>query len=148
MDEDTIEDAVNSLREKLTAQSALLGTKNRPTDSHSIAAAKQVEMSRLGRALGVSADHVEGRAFQRETEEERAKRFADREERDRVRVEAALAREKEEERRKAEWEEKEKIRRREEYRRYVCALSNAALLMQLQAAGSSEGSRCTKTGKG
>jgi hypothetical protein len=74
-------------------------------------------MSRLQRALGVSADHQEGKAFQRETEEERAKRLAKREERDRARVEAALQREREEERRKKEWEEKERLRRREEYKR-------------------------------
>lgn len=84
-------------------------------------------MSRLQRALGVSANHVEGKAFQRETEEEKAKRFADREGRDRVRVEAALKREKEEERRKAEWEQKEKIRRREEYKKYVCRMLFGAI---------------------
>lgn len=109
---------MEALRAQLTASSALLaGSRGRPTDSHSIAAAKQVEMSRLQRALGVSADHQEGKAFQRETEEERAKRFAEREERDRARVEAALQKEREEERRKKEWEEKEKLRRREEYKR-------------------------------
>lgn len=86
-------------------------------DSHSMAAAKQAEMTRLQRAFGVSADHQEGKAFQRETEEEKAKRFADREERDRLRVEAALKREQDDEKRKKEWEEKEKIRRREEYKR-------------------------------
>ncbi|ORY22591.1 cwf21 domain-domain-containing protein, partial [Naematelia encephala] len=86
LDEDAIDEAVQILREKLTAKSALLD-RGRATDSHSIAAAKQVEMTRLQRALGVSANHVEGKAFQRETEEERAKRLAEREERDRQRIE-------------------------------------------------------------
>jgi len=118
-DDDAIEDAIAALRDRLTAQTALLGSKTRPTDSHSIAAAKQVEMSRLQRALGVSSDHVEGKAFQRETEEEKAGRFAEKREREQMKIEAALKREKEEEKRKAEFEEKEKIRRREEYKRYV-----------------------------
>ena len=116
-DDDAIENAITDFRQRLAAEAGILGSFNRPTDSHSIAAAKQVEMSRLQRALGVSANHVEGKAFQRETEEERAKRFADREERDRVKVEVVLKREKEEARRKAEWEQKEKIRRREEYKK-------------------------------
>lgn len=76
-------------------------------------------MSRLQRALGVSANHQEGKAFQRETEEERAKRLEEREERDRARIEAAVKREEEELRRKREWQEKERLRRREEYRRQV-----------------------------
>ncbi|GFZ45970.1 Pre-mRNA-splicing factor cwc-21 [Saitozyma sp. JCM 24511] len=126
-DDETIETAVEALRTQLTASSALLaGSRGRPTDSHSIAAAKQVEMSRLQRALGVSADHQEGKAFQRETEEERAKRLAEREERDRARVEAALQREREEERRKKEWAEKERLRRREEYKRCSRNASRAA----------------------
>lgn len=112
-DEDVIEDAVSALRTQLA--SAIQPSAGR--DSHSLAAAKQAEMSRLQRAFGVSADHQEGKAFQRETEEDKAKRLADREERDRLRVEAVLKKEKEEERRKKEWEEKEKIRRREQYKR-------------------------------
>ncbi|OCF39199.1 pre-mRNA-splicing factor CWC21 [Kwoniella heveanensis CBS 569] len=120
-DDEAIEDACAALREKLSAAN-LPGPKSRPTDSHSIAAAKQAEMSRMQRALGVSSDHVEGKAFQRETEEEKAARLAEREERDRARVEAALKREKEAEKRKREWEEKEKLRRREEYKRQQEAL--------------------------
>ncbi|WRT67518.1 uncharacterized protein IL334_004490 [Kwoniella shivajii] len=116
LDEDAIDDACEALRAKLSAAN-LPGPRSRPTDSHSIAAAKQAEMSRMQLALGVSANHVEGKAFQRESEEERAARLAEREERDRARVEAALKREKEAEARKKEWEEKEKIRRRDEYRR-------------------------------
>ena len=116
-DDEEIEDAVSALREKLLASSStnVLGPRGRATDSHSIAAAKQVEMSRLGMALGVSANHREGAAFERETEEEKAARFAERDERDRQRVEAAIQRERDAEVKRKEFEEREKIRRREEY---------------------------------
>ncbi|WVW82667.1 hypothetical protein I302_104678 [Kwoniella bestiolae CBS 10118] len=116
LDEDAIDEACEALRSKLSSAN-LPGPRSRPTDSHSIAAAKEAEMSRMQRALGVSINHVEGKAFQRETEEERAARLAEREERDRARVEAALQRERDAEKRKKEWEEKERLRRREEYKR-------------------------------
>ncbi|TXT08881.1 hypothetical protein VHUM_03009 [Vanrija humicola] len=115
VDEDEIEDAVAALREKLSKETIVPA--KRATDSHSVAAAKEVEMSRLGRALQIGPDHVEGKAFQRETDEEKAARLAEREERDRARVEAALKREREEEERKRAFEEREKLRRREEYYR-------------------------------
>lgn len=123
-DDEEIEDAVSALREKLLAQSSSSSApiRGRGTDSHSIAAAKQVEMSRLQAALGVSANHREGAAFERETDEERAARLAEREERDRQRVEAAVQREREADERKRAFEEKEKLRRREEYYRYVISL--------------------------
>lgn len=116
-DDEEIEDAVSALREKLLSSSSatVLGPRGRATDSHSIAAAKQLEMSRLGMALGVSANHREGAAFERETEEEKAARFAERDERDRQRVEAAVQRERDAEVKRKEFEEREKIRRREEY---------------------------------
>jgi serine/arginine repetitive matrix protein 2 len=115
-DEEEIEEAVSALRTQLLAQGGtILGPRGRATDSHSIAAAKQVEMSRLGRALGVSANHREGAAFERETDEEKAARMQEREERDQARIEAAVQRERQAEARKKEYEEKEKIRRREEY---------------------------------
>ena len=115
-DEEEIEEAVSALRTQLLSQSGtILGPRGRATDSHSIAAAKQVEMSRLGRALGVSANHREGAAFERETDEEKSARMQEREERDQARIEAAVQREREAEARKKEYEEKEKIRRREEY---------------------------------
>lgn len=66
-------------------------------------------------ALGVSSNHREGAAFERETEEEKAARFAERDARDRQRVEAAVQRERDAEVKKKEFEEREKIRRREEY---------------------------------
>ncbi|WWC69076.1 uncharacterized protein I206_103012 [Kwoniella pini CBS 10737] len=116
IDETDIDDQCDALRAKLSSAN-LPAPRSRPTDSHSIAAAKEAEMSRMGRALGVSASHVEGKAFQRETEEERAARLAEREERDKARVEAALQREREAERGKKEWEEKERLRRREEYKK-------------------------------
>ncbi|OCF56041.1 pre-mRNA-splicing factor CWC21 [Kwoniella mangroviensis CBS 10435] len=116
LDEDAIDEACGTLRSKLSSAN-LPGPRSRPTDSHSIAAAKEAEMSRMQRALGVSINHVEGKAFQRETEEERAARLAEKEERERARVEAALQREREAEKRKKEWEEKERLRRREEYKR-------------------------------
>ena len=115
-DEDAIEEAVSALREKLLAQNvSYLGPRSRPTDSHSIAAAKTAEMSRLQHALGVSADHVEGKAFKRETEEERAERMARREEKEQERIEREVKREREEAERKRDREEREKLRRREEY---------------------------------
>jgi serine/arginine repetitive matrix protein 2 len=119
LSEEAIDEAVDTLRERLIASTLLMLPKGgaRPTDSHSLAAAKQAEMSRIQRAFGVSADHKEGAAFQRETEEEKVKRREDKEERDRQRVEAVLKKEKEEERRKKEFEERERIRRREEYKR-------------------------------
>ncbi|KAE8541770.1 pre-mRNA-splicing factor CWC21 [Cryptococcus gattii VGV] len=115
MEEDDIEEECDKLRQKLAAQPDRFA--GRGLDTHSLAAAKEVEMNRLQRALGVSANHEEGRAFKRETEEEKAARLAKREERERERIEAAIARERENERRKQEWEEKERLRRREEYRR-------------------------------
>ncbi|EIW66415.1 hypothetical protein TREMEDRAFT_35301 [Tremella mesenterica DSM 1558] len=114
-DEDEIEEAITSLRTRLSASVQGLGSKGRMTDSHSIAQAKQIEMSRMQRALGVSADHQEGKAFQRETEDERAARLAAREAREQERIKAALKREREDERRKRDREEKEKLRRRAEY---------------------------------
>ena len=117
-DDEAIEAAVDALRTRLLAQAPhLLGPRGRPTDSHSIAVAKEAEMSRLQRALGVSADHQEGKAFKRETEEEKAARYAAREARDQERIAAALKREREDLERKRDWEEKEKLRRREEYYR-------------------------------
>ncbi|KAL1405761.1 Serine/arginine repetitive matrix protein 2 [Vanrija albida] len=114
-DEGDIEDAVSALREKLSHETIVPA--RRATDSHSVARAKEVEMGRLGRALNIGPDHVEGRAFQRETDEEKAARLAEKEERERQRVEAALKREREAEEREAAWREKEKLRRREEYYR-------------------------------
>lgn len=115
MEEDDIEEECDKLRQKLAAQPDRFA--GRGLDTHSLAAAKEVEMNRLQRALGVSVNHEEGRAFKRETEEEKAARLAKREERERERIEAAIARERENERRKQEWEDKERLRRREEYRR-------------------------------
>lgn len=116
MDDDEIEDRVSRLRDKLTAANVTLNARQ-AKDSHSIAAAKEVEMGRMKNALRISADHVEGKAFHRETEEERAIRLAEREEKERQKIEEAVEREREMERRKREFEEKEKLRRREEYKR-------------------------------
>lgn len=133
-DDEEIEDAVSALREKLLSASSgptITGPRGRATDSHSIAAAKQVEMSRLQMALGVSVNHREGAAFERETEEERAARMAEREERDRQKVEAAIQREREAEQRRKDFEERERLRRREEYYRYfllACASCRARLV--------------------
>ncbi|KAL7424598.1 RNA-splicing factor [Cryptotrichosporon argae] len=116
-DEDAIESAVSALRARLLAAPTPARAGGRLTDSHAIAAAKEVEMARLRGALGVSAAHVEGRAFQRETEEERAARIAERERKNDERIEREVRRVREDERRKREFEEREKLRRREEYRR-------------------------------
>ncbi|ODO10983.1 pre-mRNA-splicing factor CWC21 [Cryptococcus amylolentus CBS 6273] len=120
-DEDEIDEECDKLRQKLNLVKEQNTGKGK--SSHSMAAAKEVEMSRLGRALGVRKDHVEGEAFKIETPEEKAERLARREENERMRIEAALKREKEDEERKKAWEEKEKLRRREEYRRKQEALN-------------------------
>jgi serine/arginine repetitive matrix protein 2 len=120
LDEDEIDAACDTLREKLSSQlHNLKDPRGRPTDSHSIAAAKELEMSKMQRALGVSADYVPGTAFHRETEEEKAARLAAREERDQARIEQVLKKEREDAQRKKEFEEREKLRRREEYYRCV-----------------------------
>lgn len=116
LDEDDIEEQVAALRKKLQAHGVAVPGR-RATDSHSVAAAKEVEMGRMRGALRISADHVEGKAFIRETDEDKAERLAERERKERARIEEALKREEEEEKRKKEWEHKEKLRRREEYMR-------------------------------
>jgi serine/arginine repetitive matrix protein 2 len=116
VDEDEILNRVGELRTKLTAQMAAgTGPRLRATDSHGIAMAKQEEMERLRNAFGVSGQYKEGSAFIRETDEEKAQRYAEREERDRIKAQEIVARELEAEKREKERVEREKLRRREEY---------------------------------
>ncbi len=107
VDEDEIEIRVSALRSRLvnalpsTPNAALFGSTNKASiralkshDSHALAAAKQDEMSKMGRAMGISAGHVEGKAFsRREAEMERAERAEKREQLDKERAEAIAAKE-------------------------------------------------------
>ncbi|KAL4075767.1 hypothetical protein J3A83DRAFT_4088911, partial [Scleroderma citrinum] len=90
LDEVEIEVKVQELREKLNGDLASLSTsvKNlKPSDTHAIAAAKQTELDKMARALGTRKNYVEGEAFDREKQEEnRMRRMAEREERDRKRA--------------------------------------------------------------
>lgn len=87
LDEESIDSQVNSLRLRLSAQSQ--STSSNPSaqqskqdirnlkshDSHALAAAKQQEMNRMGRAFGIGSGYVEGKAFDRAgLEVERAER--------------------------------------------------------------------------
>jgi serine/arginine repetitive matrix protein 2 len=82
VDEETIETQVNSLRLRLAAQAPSTTSQSKHDirnlkshDSHALAAAKQAEMNKMGRALGIGAGYVEGRAFDREhAEVERAEK--------------------------------------------------------------------------
>ncbi|KXN87909.1 Acetylornithine aminotransferase, mitochondrial [Leucoagaricus sp. SymC.cos] len=84
LDEADIEEQVSALRTKLLAALPQPSTK-KPTDTHAMAAAKKIELSKMARALGTRADYQEGEAFDREKQEElRLKRAAEREERERA----------------------------------------------------------------
>ncbi|KAG8708089.1 RNA-splicing factor [Ceratobasidium sp. 395] len=124
--EEDIEREVSKLREKLTATitSALpTSAKNiKASDTHGLAAAKKEELSKMARALGTSANYVEGDAFNREKQEElRHQRAAEREEKDRRRDEMRLKREEDSKR----WEA-EHVRRTKhaENVRLACRLRN------------------------
>ncbi|KAG8795139.1 RNA-splicing factor [Ceratobasidium sp. 428] len=117
--EEDIEREVSKLREKLTATitSALpTSAKNiKASDTHGLAAAKKEELSKMARALGTSANYVEGDAFNREKQEElRHQRAAEREEKDRRRDEMRLKREEDSKRWEAERKERDRLRRRQE----------------------------------
>lgn len=120
VDEDEILTRVGELRAKLTAQAASSsGPRSRATDSHGIALAKQEEMERMRAAFGVSSQYKEGAAFMRETDEDKAQRYAERQEKDLKKAQEIVARELEAEKRQQEQQEKDKLRRREEYYRSV-----------------------------
>lgn len=82
VDEESIDTQVNSLRLRLNAQAPSSNTQSKQDirnlkshDSHALAQAKQVEMNRMGRAMGIGAGYVEGKAFDRQNAEvERAEK--------------------------------------------------------------------------
>jgi serine/arginine repetitive matrix protein 2 len=110
--EEDILSEVSALRTKLLAA---LPARTDPKlikqhDTHSLAAAKEAELTRMRGAFGVGANYKEGAAFDRE-EQARLKEIkkAGYEEKDRLRLERARGQEKREEERK----EEEKKRRRD-----------------------------------
>lgn len=85
VDEESIDTQVQSLRLRLLAQAPTPSNSQAQSkqdirnlkshDSHALAAAKQQEMNRMGRAFGIGQGYVEGKAFDREAlEVERAER--------------------------------------------------------------------------
>ncbi|KAJ9104338.1 hypothetical protein QFC19_003980 [Naganishia cerealis] len=120
VDEDTIEEQVAALRARLIAQTTTTSHSDirqlKSSDTHGRAAAKQAEMNKMGRALGINAGYVEGNAFNRkDAEMERIEKAQRREESERRHAENLLKKEKERERREAEFKEQERLRRRQEY---------------------------------
>ncbi|KAF9008733.1 cwf21 domain-containing protein, partial [Cyathus striatus] len=88
IDEDEIETQVSALREKLLANLAAIAPPKKPTDTHGMAAAKKAELDKMARALGTRNNYQEGEAFDREKQEEnKLKRLAEREERERKKEE-------------------------------------------------------------
>ena len=115
--EDEILEQVSSLRAKLLAALPSSGPRDPKTlkqsDTHSIAQAKELELTRMRGAFGLSSNYREGASFDREEQERlRVLKRAEYEEKDRVRAERMAAMEKAEEERK----EVEKKRRRDEER--------------------------------
>jgi serine/arginine repetitive matrix protein 2 len=116
--EEDIEREVSKLRADLTASSAGAPTsaKNlKASDTHGLAAAKKEELSKMARALGTSANYVEGDAFNREKQDElRRQRAVEREENDRHREETRLKHEEDSKRCEVERKERDRLRRRKE----------------------------------
>ncbi|KAI5455470.1 RNA-splicing factor [Naganishia albida] len=115
VDEDTIETEVANLRSRLQAQtqaSSHVDIRNlKSSDSHALAAAKQAEMNKMGRALGIGAGYVEGGAFSRKDAElERIERAQRRAEAEQKRADEILKREQEREQREADFKERERLR--------------------------------------
>ncbi|KAB5593406.1 Pre-mRNA-splicing factor [Ceratobasidium theobromae] len=114
--EEDIEREVSKLREELTASMTSAPAEIlKPTDTHGMALAKKEELNKMARALGTSADYVEGDAFNREKQEEvRRQRAVEREEKERIREENRLKREEDKKRWEAERKERDRLRRRQE----------------------------------
>ncbi|KAL7415761.1 cwf21 domain-containing protein [Mrakia frigida] len=115
--EDEILEQVDALRFKLLAALPSSGPRDPKTlkqsDTHSIAQAKELELTRMRGAFGLSSNYKEGASFDREEQERlRVLKRAEYEEKDRVRAERMAAMEKAEEEKK----EMEKKRRRDEER--------------------------------
>ncbi|CAE6424107.1 unnamed protein product [Rhizoctonia solani] len=116
--EENIEAEVSKLREQLmatTTNAPTSGKNLKPNDTHGMALAKKSELDKMARALGTSANYVEGDAFNREKQEElRRQRAVEREENDRRRDEQRQKRDEENKRRDAERREQDRLRRRRE----------------------------------
>lgn len=84
-------------------------------DTHALAAAKQAEMDNMSRALGVQSGYVEGKAFEKVTEEEKAARREAREAADEAKRERFFKAQEEKAAREAAYKEEQKKRRRAEY---------------------------------
>ncbi|PFH52662.1 hypothetical protein AMATHDRAFT_109206, partial [Amanita thiersii Skay4041] len=86
-DQDEIEKQVDALRTKLLnniAAFAPVAKSLKASDTHALAAAKKSELDKMAHALGTRSDYQEGDAFDREKQEEnKMKRIAEREERER-----------------------------------------------------------------
>lgn len=113
--EEDILSEVEALRSKLLA--SLPAATNpkllKQHDTHSLAAAKEAELTRMRSAFGVGAGYKEGAAFDREEQARlREIKKAGYEEKDRLRLERA----KEQERLQEERQEAEKKRRRDQER--------------------------------
>ncbi|EGO01668.1 hypothetical protein SERLA73DRAFT_70836 [Serpula lacrymans var. lacrymans S7.3] len=120
MDDEKIETQVDELREKLLQNLASLPSSAkslRPSDTHGIAAAKKAELSKMARALGTRSNYSEGEAFDCEKQEEnRLRRLAEREERDKKREEERAKMLEQRQKWEAEKKERDRLRRREEDR--------------------------------
>ncbi|KAH7916782.1 pyridoxal phosphate-dependent transferase [Hygrophoropsis aurantiaca] len=120
IDEAQIEAQVDELRTKLNANLAALAPSAKslkPSDTHGIAAAKKAELSKMARALGTRSNYAEGEAFDREKQEEnKIRRLAEREERDRKRGEDRARMEEQKRKWEEEKRERDRLRRREEDR--------------------------------
>ncbi|KAF8845750.1 cwf21-domain-containing protein [Paxillus ammoniavirescens] len=120
LDEVDIENKVEELRTKLTADLASFSTsaKNlKPSDTHAIAAAKRAELDKMARALGTRRDYTEGEAFDREKQEEKKiHRLAEREERNRKREEESARMREQQQKWESDKRERDRLRRREEDR--------------------------------
>lgn len=125
--EDEILEQVTSLRSKLLAALPHSGPRDPKTlkssETHSIAQAKETELTRMRSAFGMSSNYKEGASFDREEQERlRVLKRAEYEEKDRLRAERTLALEKAEE----EKREAEKKRRRDEERARKAAEKEAS----------------------
>ncbi|KAJ8518352.1 hypothetical protein ONZ45_g4564 [Pleurotus djamor] len=120
VDEDEIDEKVNALRTKLLANLSSLAPSAKDlksSDTHGLAAAKKTELSKMARALGTRSDYAEGDAFDKEKQEEiRARRMAEREEKEQRRKEDQARMVEQKAKWEAERRERDRLRRREEDR--------------------------------
>ncbi|KIK08544.1 hypothetical protein K443DRAFT_119154 [Laccaria amethystina LaAM-08-1] len=120
VDEDDIQAQVAALRAKLLenlAAQAPAAKGFKLSDTHGMALAKKAELSKMARAFGTRSDYQEGESFDREKQEEnKIKRVAEREERERQKAEERAKMNEQKAKWEAEKREKDRLRRREEDR--------------------------------